>query len=202
MTATNVLLCCVFATLMVISASTVSAQCSQGPTPDVCKYGTNPLNIFPGSLPYDRCVSINQNPFAVKGVFSGDVSAEECETFARRDGENCIRFYTRVQCSGGCQLCGRGICQSFCDNHATVCPTPTANGCFENIFCEPNAPCSNWEVSTGNLPDPIRTTTTRVTTSSTSNTGTGTTTDGDDSGAAQLSICATLIIFAVFSIFV
>lgn len=183
----------------------VDAQCSQGQTPNVCRYGNNQLNGIAGSNTFNTCAAVNQNPFAVRGIFAGSVTAEQCETFARQDGNKCIEFYAQVQCAGACNECGRGICQSFCDDYADICPTPTENGCFQFINCESSSPCTRWAVDTDELPDPIRTTTSGTTRTTTSNTGTGTgttTTGGDDdSGAAQLTICAAALIFAVLSIF-
>lgn len=192
----------IFLAFVVLASTHVNAQCSRGEAPNVCRYGNNQLNVFPGTSAYTTCAAVNQNPFSVKGIFSGSVSAEECATFARQDGNKCIEFYAQVQCAGACNECGRGICQSFCDNYEDICPTPAANKCFQFINCEASSPCTDWPVDTDDLPDPIRTTTSGTTRTTTSNTGTGTTTTGDDdSGAEQLSICAILLILALFSVF-
>lgn len=192
------------AAILLISVSGIAAQCSQGQTPNVCRYGTNLLNGLPGTNTYNTCAAINQNPFAVKGVFSGAVSADACATYAREDGTDCIEFYAELQCAGGCQECGRGICPYFCNNFADICPTATENNCFQFISCEDTGACSKWPISTSDLPDPIKTTSSSTTRTTTTGTGTGTstTTDGgDDSGVAQLSICAFVVIFAFFSVF-
>lgn len=194
----------VFVCLFAKSAQ--AQQCSTGLIEDVCKFGTNRLNIFPGTIRYNTCVAVNKNPFNVASMFgAAGLTAFQCAQAAADDGDKCERFYARAQCASACEECAFNICPSFCDDYATKCPTMTDLGCFDFINCAaPGEQCTAWDVS-NDLPNPATTTSTRTTTSSSSHTGTGTgtrtTTTSDSSSAAVLTGSAAIFIFALVSIF-
>lgn len=189
--------CAMAMLFVVLMGKSANAQCSDTLVPDTCQFGTNRLNVFPGTISYTTCSNVNKNPFSVPPIFgAAGLSANQCETVAREDGQACIQFYARVQCSGACEKCAVGICPNFCDNYQTTCPTATALGCFDFITCADSATsCTKWDVS-GNLPSPATTTTTRTTTSShTGTSSTHTTTTSDSSDASSFRAGAGMIIF-------
>ncbi len=184
--------------LLACIALGANAQCFPGETQDVCKYGTNNLVPPAGSGAFETCAAINKNPFASSPVFGQvGLSASDCATAAREDGDQCIRFYAKLQCSAACKKCATIVCPKYCDDHDSICPTATELGCFDFAVCaSAGQACTDWDVS-NNLPNPISTTSSSTTrTTSTSGTGTHTSTT-DSSDATALSVGAGAFIFAV-----
>lgn len=189
-------------------AGRAHAQCSSNTiTPKTCQFGTNRLNVFPGTTGYNICVDVNENPFSVKSTLGdGGLSAQDCKTAVQQDGKNCIEFYAELQCSSACELCGMNICPYFCDNYEQLCPIANQLGCFTFMNCaaegtKPGTTCSRWDVS-GSLPGTIATTSTSTTRTTTTRTGTGTsTTTTDSSDASSISVGAAMIIFALLFFF-
>lgn len=192
--------------LLACVALGANAQCFPGETQDVCKYGTTALVPPPGTNAFEQCAQVNENPFSVNPIFGQiELTASECSTAIREDGDRCIRFYAELQCSAACKRCATIVCPKFCDNHDSVCPTATDLGCFDFVTCASEGQsCTDWDVS-NNLPSPIATTsssTTRTTTATTSRTGTGTgTTTADSSDAASISAGAAMVIFVLAMFF-
>ncbi len=184
----------------------INAQCSQAlDIQNVCLYGTTSLNGVGGNMRQENCRTVNENPFAYPN------SGRNCEAAVRADGQDCIAFYASYMCSSICPKCNLSPCNNFCDDHASICPTATANDCFHGIFCENDEPptCVRWNVDTSKIPSaPVTTTTTRALTTTTtttttprtgtSGTGTTTTTGSDDltSSSSDISSAAALLIGA------
>lgn len=198
-----------FAVILLLTcvALGANAQCFPGETQDVCLYDDNSLVPPAGSDAFKLCASINKNPFNDAPVFGRvGLTATQCTTAIREDGDACIRFYAEAQCSAACKRCATIICNEFCAEHADVCPIATDLGCFDFIVCANpgDTSCTSWKVS-NNLPEPIATTTastTRTTTASGTGTGTGTrTTTTDSSDAASISAGTAMIIFVLAAFF-
>lgn len=141
----------------------------------VCLYGNNPSLIGAGlDSIREGCASINDNPFVfAPAPVAGGPSASQCEEFVRADGSACVTFTAEYACSSNCQLCLHLPCQYFCANHANVCPTATAGGCFASIQCLSGTAgntCTQWHVDSSKIPK--STAVTSITTVTTSATGT------------------------------
>ena len=162
------------ASLLLINPIDVSAQCSTVRTydPNVCKFSGS-LQGISGSTQANLCATANENPFDIPPS-NGIGMASACEAAVRSDGNDCLRFYTKLQCSTSCPTCNEQICQTFCVDAPSICPSADAIGCFgsKNYCANSNTGCTNWGVDVSKIPASTATTTK---TSSTS-TGTGTTT--------------------------
>lgn len=189
--------------IVLLAVAGAQAQCSPGPTPNACKYGTNQLNFIGGTIAAQICADVNRNPFNIEAIYGAiGLTADQCTTAARLDGKNCIEFYGEVQCAGGCEKCGFNICPSFCANYASICPTATEAGCFDHISCSGSTTaCTKWDVAASALPSPLDGTTTTHTTSShtTTTTSSHTTTTSDSSAGSIVSVAAGALAVAIAS---
>jgi hypothetical protein len=183
--------------------------------PNVCLYGTASLDGTTSTDPTrTSCQQVNSNPFAFPvAPGSSDVTAEQCEEYARIDGSACVTFYSSYACSSYCSLCNHVPCQYFCDNYASICPTATAGHCFQSIFCVDGVAgttCSQWEVDSSKIPaapstthttttttKTTKATTTHTTHTTTSHTGTDTTTEDFTSSSYSIGASVGLVALTV-----
>ncbi len=181
----------------------VQAQCDTAISgQNICLYGTALLEGFDDQAFRTECQVVNSNPFAISASpGNSGVTASECETYARADGNICIQFYSKYNCAYYCGLCGLEPCQYFCDNFATLCPTATANHCFQSISCSSGtagSTCTEWNINANNIP----TATTHVTTTGTGSTTHITTTEQHfTSGASSVWVGYSFVLCVVLAFF-
>lgn len=177
----------------------VGLDCNNDPPfqKDVCKFNL-PLDGLHQSTQEEFCGIVNADPFNFPPpTRTGVTDQDRCNTLIRQDGKNCIKFYAKYQCSQQCSACLQQPCHSFCADVSDTCPGAFDGGCFDAITCDSdNTSCTDWDVDTSKLPDPISTgssATIKVTTTR----ATSTTTTHTTSDSSMLSIFSVVTIAAV-----